>query len=255
MFCDIGYNGTTRCDANISNKKILFRNTDIINYVFKDRLGDFIVTHIIGFYNNVVNIQIQCKKHKVKYNTTTSILKNSNFVNDCIFCKNNFNGQTKIDWFFKQCPLKPQFFINRDTVMHKVENPNIQFSKFISKDTIELRCNIHNKVFNTHKQCLGRSYLCKQCANSNNIGCINPVTVERSSEKMYKFYLLECIDQNNNIKFLKFGLTNSKRYFPFVTKQLFELHGPLNKLYELEQFVKNNIGEKYIPSEKFSGAY
>lgn len=35
--------------------------------------------------------------------------------------------------------------------MHKVENPNIQFSKFISKDTIELRCNIHNKVFNTHK--------------------------------------------------------------------------------------------------------
>lgn len=92
MFCDIGYNGTTRCDANISNKKILFRNTDIINYVFKDRLGDFIVTHIIGFYNNVVNIQIQCKKHKVKYNTTTSILKNSNFVNDCIFCKNNFNG-------------------------------------------------------------------------------------------------------------------------------------------------------------------
>lgn len=163
---------------------------------------------------------------------------------------------------------KTEFFINN---ANKVHNNKYNYCKTIyinSRTKVDIICPIHgkfNQEANSHLQGIG----CIACRNDKlseySTGWSLTEWKERINSKYFdsfKVYIIKCWDENE--EFYKIGRTcykinkrfNGKTLMPYKYKILKEFIGDSDKIFKLEQDLKNqNKKHKYIPKIKFRGMY
>lgn len=158
-------------------------------------------------------------------------------------------------------------FVNKSNIIHN--NKYVYISEYINcHSKVNIKCPIHGEFTQKAYQHLqGKG--CNACANIIRVEGLK--TNENSFTKSgYKsiakdrnciFYIIQCFNENEN--FYKIGITvnknvkkryPSKKTMPYNYNILNEISGNAEYIWGLENILKKNLKNKYIPLIKFAGS-